>query len=303
MPSKYALPKYTLRQLVYFVATAEAGTTSGAADRLFVSQSALSAGLDDLEAALDVQLMIRRKGKGVALTEAGRQVLVRARGVLQATDEIQMFAADEGAEIRGHLKVGAFEMITPAVLPRLIAEFREVWPEVTVEFVEGPQHEITEALYAGRIELAFQFETVGVEGLDYEVLSTPMPHVLLPEGHDLANEESVSLRQLQDEPFVLMSTDAGESFMLSAFEVAGVTPNIQYRSSTMDTIRSLVAHGLAYTIVVQRPSSSNRPRMRGIVSVPVNDPIPGDSILIVARQGVNLTARAREFWNFAIRNT
>ena len=79
MPSKYALPKYTLRQLAYFVATAEAGTTSGAADRLYVSQSALSSGLDDLEAALDVQLMLRRKGRGIDLTETGRRVMVRAR--------------------------------------------------------------------------------------------------------------------------------------------------------------------------------------------------------------------------------
>src|SRR5699024_4087775 len=109
------------------------------------------------------------------------------------------------------------------------------------------QHVIREALYAGQIELAFQFETVGTEGLDFEVLSTPTPHVLLNADHPLAQEDSISLHQLAPEPFVLMSTDAGKSFMLSAFDVAGATPNIQYHSGSMDTIRSLVAHGLAYT--------------------------------------------------------
>src|SRR5699024_10767438 len=98
-----------------------------------------------------------------------------------------------------------------------------------------------------------------------------------------------------------MSTDAGKSFMLNAFEVADVVPNVQYHAGSMDTIRSLVSHGLAYTVVVQRPSSGSW--QKGIVSVPVRDPIPGDSILIVARQGVTLTARAHEFWNFVVKNT
>ena len=196
--------------------------------------------------------------------------------------------------------MGSFEMITAAVLPKLISGFKEMWPEVTIDFIEGPQHEITEALNAGRIELAFQFETVGVEGLDFEVLSTPTPHVLLSAAHPLADLDSISLRQLEGDPFVLMSTDAGKAFMLSAFETVGVSPNIQYHSGSMDTIRSLVSHGLAYTVVVQRPSSTRQARYRQIVSIPINDPIPGDSILIVARHGINLTARAREFWNFAV---
>ncbi|RZK84403.1 MAG: LysR family transcriptional regulator, partial [Rhodococcus sp. (in: high G+C Gram-positive bacteria)] len=89
MPRPDNVPVYTMRQLAAFVAVAETGTISGAAERMHLSQSALSAAVTDLEKALKAQLCVRRRARGVQLTPTGEAVLSRARALLQQAGELQ----------------------------------------------------------------------------------------------------------------------------------------------------------------------------------------------------------------------
>lgn len=295
------LPNYTLKQLAYFVSTADTGTTSQAAAEHFVSQSALSAALTEFENALGVQLLVRRKGRGVTLTEAGRDMLAQARGLLASAEDFALAASETGSDVAGNLTIGCFEMLAPALLPRLMAGFSARWPEVTLDFIEGDQQAITEALTTGKVEVAIQFRNgLSLPDLVVHELSVPTPHVILSEHHPLAGTESIKLEQLAEEPFVLMSTDAGKSFMTRSFELAGVTPNIRFRSGNFDHIRSLVAHGLAYSLIVQRRTLARQKFYPGIASVPVADQLPPDPILLVHRKGAQMTKRAITFWEYAV---
>lgn len=95
------LPTYTIRQLAAFVAVAERGTISGAAEGMHLSQSALAAAVTDLEKALKVQLTVRRRARGVQLTDAGERVLDRARDLLRRAGALQTEAAEVAQGVDG----------------------------------------------------------------------------------------------------------------------------------------------------------------------------------------------------------
>ncbi|MDZ4232234.1 MAG: LysR family transcriptional regulator, partial [Dietzia sp.] len=108
-----AVPNFSLRQLGYLVAVADAGSMTAAAETEHVSQAAISMGIHDLETRLGVQLLTRRPGHGVSFTEAGQSVLDDARRVLDATTDLLSSAKAPGEELRGELKLGCFTTLTP----------------------------------------------------------------------------------------------------------------------------------------------------------------------------------------------
>src|SRR5690242_19217172 len=104
-----SMADYTLRQLEYFVAVAEAGSVTHAAAAVPLSQSAMSAALADLENALSVQLLVRHHAKGITLTSAGRELLIASRQLLAMADDLRHVAQGLGASLTGTLSIGCFE--------------------------------------------------------------------------------------------------------------------------------------------------------------------------------------------------
>src|SRR4051812_7389558 len=112
--------RFTVRQLEHFVAAADAGSISTAAERGLVSQAGVSLAISDLERHLGVQLFLRRKAKGVPLTSAGERVLADARRLLAQAEELQTHAAAEGDGLTGRLGVGCYTTLAPYLLPPLL---------------------------------------------------------------------------------------------------------------------------------------------------------------------------------------
>ena len=127
---------YTLRQLEYFVAVAESGSITGAAERMHLSQSAMSTALADLERALDVQLLLRHHARGVTLTAVGEQLLIATRRLLAQAGELNSEAHGLGYGLAGALSIGCFEVLAPYVLPDLIATCAERYPQLRLDIHE-----------------------------------------------------------------------------------------------------------------------------------------------------------------------
>jgi len=125
-----------MRQLAAFVAVAETGTISAAAERLHLSPSALSSALTELERALKVQLCVRRRSFGIQLTRTGESVLVRARALLQQAGELESDALGTGGSVSGPIAIGCYPALGPTVLPSMIAGFTRENPDAQVEFRE-----------------------------------------------------------------------------------------------------------------------------------------------------------------------
>lgn len=244
---------YSLRQLQVFVAVARAGTLRGAAQALLVSESAVGAALNDLESALGVQLCVRRRAHGVSLTPTGEAVLLRARALLQEADDLEGEAAGTTGALSGRLVIGCYPTLGPTLLAPLLAGFGARHPAVEIDFHEDAQDRLHQRLRSGELDLTLTYDLELPGQLRSVSLATRTPYVLLAPDHPLASVERLDLAALATEPMVLIDSSPSRAHAFVVCRLAGFAPAVRYRTANYETARSLVARGLGWTLLVQRP--------------------------------------------------
>jgi DNA-binding transcriptional LysR family regulator len=126
-------------------------------------------------------------------------------------------------------------------------------PQVTVDFIEGPQDQLREALLSGEIDAAVLYDMGPLEELDRIVLYEARGYALFGESHPLADRETVTLEELAGEPLILFDQPPSTDYAMACFRARGLVPNIRHRTHAYELTRSIVARGLACAILVQRP--------------------------------------------------
>ncbi|MGH3320824.1 MAG: LysR substrate-binding domain-containing protein [Streptosporangiaceae bacterium] len=297
MAELYKGSRYSLRQLRYFLTIAEEGTLSGAAQRLRVSQSAVSLALTELERGLKVQLCVRRKARGVTLTPSGRRVLRQARELLRQAEELEMEALNSDGQLSGPLSVGCFMALAPVVLPRLLQDFEERHPRVTIDFEEGyTQDGLQRRLLAGELDLSILYDVDVQPEIDRVELFRLRPYILLPESHRLADRPVVALRDLAEEPMVLLQAPPSTQHSLMLFHEVGVAPVVRYRVTSFETARALVGRGLGYALAIQRPPVERTYEGLRVVCKDIAElPTYALGVMLAWPRDTTLTRRAREF--------
>lgn len=268
------LGAFSLRQLAHFVAVADAGTISAASGHLFMSESAISASISELERSLGADLCVRRRAQGVVLTPAGRLVAEKARQLLADAAELSYLVGGHDRDLVGPLVVGCFVTLAPTVLPRLLSELRLRHPRISVDFVEGAQDRLQDALAAGEIDAAVLYDMGLWDTFDHVELYRPRGYAILGEGHPFAGRPRVALEELADEPLVLFSQPPSTDYAMSAFHARNLAPNIRHRTGSFELARSIVARGLAYAILVQRPVNKLSYEGLPILEKEVEPPLP-----------------------------
>lgn len=292
-------PCFTLRQLEYFVAVAEAGTLTDAALRLHVSQPGLSQALTDLEHGLDARLTVRRKARGVTLTPAGAEFLRQARDLLRIAEEMEQAAS--GREVlAGVLSLGCYVTLAPTALPGLLEGFGRLHPNVAMTFVEGDQQALEDRLHRGEIDLAIVYDMEVRPDMAHEVIDAVRPYILLPANHRLASRKRISLHDLEGEPMVLPSLPPGESNTLRMFERYGITPEVRYRPSTVELARSLVGRGMGYALFFQHTANDRTYEGRPVVQMELEEPVGALNVHVSWLKDVRLNRRARAFVDFCM---
>jgi len=248
-----SMPDYTLRQLEYFVAVADAGTVTGAAARVHLSQSAMSTAISELERTLGVQLVLRRHARGITLTPAGAALLADARALLAQATDLEQHASHLGGEVAGAISIGVFAILAPYVVPELLSRAARDAPDLELSTIEDTHDRLAEGLTGGLFELALGYDLSDHPELDKEVLCEVTPHVLLPAGHRLARRRRMSLSALADEPLVLLDLPHSRDYFARLFAASGVTPWVRHRTLSAELARALVARGVGYTVLNLRP--------------------------------------------------
>jgi DNA-binding transcriptional LysR family regulator len=283
------MAQYTLRQLEYFVAVAEAGSVTAAAQAIPLSQSALSTALVELERALDVQLLLRHHARGVSLTPAGEQLLAASRRLLRHATELADEARGLGNEVAGTLHLACFGVLAPYVLPELLAEAATRLPMLAVNTSEVDLAELVEGITNGRFELAIGYDITADPRLETTPLYTLKPYVLLPRTHRLADRRTVRLAELVDEPLALLDLPHSREYFAEVFQSVGLAPSIRFRSTSAETCRALVARGLAYTVLNARPPGRGSDAQ--VVAVDIAHPAPALDVVLIKAAGVRPTRR------------
>ncbi|MBT8101843.1 MAG: hydrogen peroxide-inducible genes activator [Gammaproteobacteria bacterium] len=157
----------TVRQLQYFVALTESGHFGRAAERCFVSQSAFSNAIKELETSLDAQL-VDRTNRNVTITSTGQQVAVQARLVLRDLDALVETARGQQEPLTGELRLGVIPTIAPFMLPGALPKLREQYPDLRLLLVEDQTQRIHARLMQGELDvllIALPWEMQGVDEL------------------------------------------------------------------------------------------------------------------------------------------
>jgi Transcriptional regulator len=292
------LSRVTLRQLEYFVAAAEAGTMSSAAEELSVSQSAVSLAIAQLERALGAQLFLRRRAKGLSLTPAGVHLRGEARRLLEHVGELESSVGSLGQELTGRLVIGSFPTLTPFLIPRILQEFPAEHPGVQIDFMDGSAVELQEWLLDGRCEVALTYDLGMSPGVTTTTLFRAKPHVLVSVDHPLAHQGKVWLRDLADYPAILIGYPPSADWFTKVLEQGGITPQVLHRAVDFEAVRSLVARGIGWSILVQRPAIDVSYENRRLAMLDIRDHIDDIAVVLATPASARLTRRARAFIDF-----
>lgn len=259
-----------LRQLRYFVAVAEEGHITRAAERLGMQQPPLSQQIKAIEHELEVQLF-HRKARGVELTESGRVLLDQARAVLERLDHALLVTRRTARGEQGRLSVG----IAPTApfhpfVPRVIRAFREAHPLVSVGLEECLSGPALELLRGERIDAAFlRAPVMDPQGLVVHPLLKEPLVVALPSSHKLAGDgfrsEPLPLLALAGETFIMFGGSAGPGIAdasTAACHRAGFSPRVGQQAPRIASTLGLVSVGLGVALV---PASIRRVQVDGVV--------------------------------------
>ncbi|HJU49115.1 MAG TPA: LysR family transcriptional regulator [Pseudogulbenkiania sp.] len=269
---------FSLRQLEYFVATAEHGGVSAAARARHVSQPSVSLAIAQLEAALGAPLFRRQASRGVELTPAGLRVLGQARDILALAAGLS--AGEEAGELRGQLSLICFQDLGPYFAPRLLAGFRARHPQVAITLLEGDLATVQRALRAGKAELALTYELATDAQMQCWTLAELAPYALLPSDHPLAAQASVSLAELAQQPLVLEDIPHTRDYLLSLFWNLALTPRIAQTVQSFEMQRGLVAHGCGVALSCTRPAGDLSYDGRPIACRPLRDDPPPQRVVL-----------------------
>jgi DNA-binding transcriptional LysR family regulator len=283
-----------LRQLATFVAVAEEGSFTRASDRLHVVQSAVSAGVRNLERELGATLFDRSTHK-VQLTDAGRALLPEARTTLAAAAAAHDAVDAVGGGLRGTVRLGTMQAqgMRAIDIPGLLAEFRIDHPlvEVHIRHAAGGSSEMATQVQEGRLDLAFVSLPIHeLSGVELTPLAREPIMVLAPATHPLAKRKTAALAALAGEPLVEFPVGWGIRMATDrAFQAAGVTRTITYEINDTASLIGFVRHGLALSML---PASLVDDR-EGLRLLPIRGRAPEFVTAIATPSNRRLSAAAR----------
>lgn len=239
-----------IRQLRAFVAIAESGTFTAGAQRVHVTQAAISMQIRQLETEIGAKVFVRAP-RHVILTEAGEHLLRRARQMLRehdaAVDEIAELA---GAE-RGRLRIGsASAMVLTDQLPMILKELRKQHPAAEITVSSGTSEALVEQILAGELDIAFVSLPVDVRGIQTERLSEDQLVAIASPNHRLAKQKTISAFTLAGEQLILGERGGNTRRLIDQFFAqAGVTLRVAMELSRQQAIRRMVEEDMGVGIV------------------------------------------------------
>lgn len=239
-----------LHQLRYFVHVAETLSFSRAAERCHVAQPSLSQQIRKLENELGHRLF-DRMSRGVALTEAGRALLPRARRILGEVNAVDSAIADDIALGRGPLLVGAIPTMAPFLLPGLVKRFTAEFPECRLTLREDFTENLVTALLDHELDLAIMSTPIDEEMIQLEVIGRENLLLVTACGFPLhLGHDYLAIEDLRDQPAIVLHEMHCLSQQIDSFcSSRGVSRRIFCRSSQLTTVLELVGLGLGVSLV------------------------------------------------------
>lgn len=265
--------QFSLTQIQYFVAVANAGSFTIAARQLRVVQPTLSSAIKQLEDGLGYALLDRVPRRGVRLTRRGRRFYDEASKLLRQAERLERFVRNPADSLTGTLRLGVYQPMSVFRTPQLLREFHKMHPDVEVDIQEGSQERLVELLKGNFVDVVVSYSLIDFAQWEVETLTKIPPHAIVSTRHPLANKTSVTLQEIAQEPLVLLDLPYTGAYYLGLFEAQGLSPEVAYRIEGYETVRSMVAEGFGVSVLSHRPQH--------------NKTYVGDGVHVLELEGTN----------------
>jgi len=292
---------FTIRQLQYFIAVAEQGTVSRAAQILSISQSSVTEAIKELESDLGVALF-ERHPRGLNITHKGHQFLRHATKILADVSDARRTFFTDREETTGRLQLGVTSLVAGYVLSDLLARYRRAHPAVEISAIEDNGDYLEHLLVGGKLDIAVMVTSNLRDrmALQSEILEISAYRLWLPLGHPLATAEIINLADVATEPLIMLTVDEIEENTGKLLAALGTRPpQVAFRTRSVEAVRSLVATGAGVALLpdlVYRPWSLEGDR---IESRDISGALPVVQVGMVWRRGSTLPQAARDFIGLA----
>lgn len=259
----------TLRQLKYLTAVVDEKHFGRAAERCFVTQSTLSAGIQDLEELLEVSLL-ERSNRKVLTTAIGREIAERARHILSLSDDLVDLAQSEKNPLAGRIRVGLIPTISPFLLPRALPTVRSTYPDLELLLIEDQSERLLDQLESGQIDVAVLAFPFNVRGLTHRIFAQESFWIALPTDHRLCAMDVINASDLPvNELLLLAEGHCLREHALSACALPASAQRKSVQATSLYTLIEMVASGLGITLVPDMAVSSDMVRHADICLRPL----------------------------------
>ncbi|PSS60559.1 LysR family transcriptional regulator [Ensifer sp. NM-2] len=279
---------FSVRQLRYFVSTAEYGQVSQAAINQNISQSAITAAIKGLEQIVGVPLF-NRTTHGMELTAPGRQFLSHVYEILAKIDEA-MHLNFINSDVEGEIVVAATYTVIGYFLPLHIERLRRLFPKISVQLYEMNRDAIEEGLLTNRYDMSVLLTSnITNPLLTTETLLSSPRRLWVPAQHPLLKLKSVGLKEISNESYIMLTVDEAAQSALKYWTQTQWQPNVVLRTSSVEAVRSMVANNQGVAILsdmVHRPWSLEG---RRIETINIEENIPAMDVGLAWRAGLKLT--------------
>jgi DNA-binding transcriptional LysR family regulator len=298
--SEIGMPRFSLTQLSYFVTATNIGSVSAAARRLNISQPSISAAISHLEEMFGAALITRHNRNGIRLTAEGKIVFDQALKLLDQAQDLEQSLGVDPRSVAGSVSLGCFDPIASYYLPALMRKLSLEFPKLDVQYSLKNQPDLHQSLLRNDLNLAITYDTGMWEDVSSIALWHVSPFVLLPKGHRLASRQSLSLRDIVDEDYILIDWPESKQYQLSLFIPTGRVPNVTKYAANLEMLRGMVAHGLGISISVTRPVGDTSYDGSPLVCIPILDSVPPQPVVLSFAKNRSMTRATQAVLEFIV---
>ncbi len=246
-----------LQTFRYLIALEKHGSFRLAAEECHVSQPALSIQIRKVEGELGV-ILLERSSKGFFFTPCGKEVVARARRVLQQVEEIEALARNWHNPYAGSLSLGAFPTLAPYFFPHIIDHLVDSYPQLQINLVEEKTGILVERLLAGELDAAFLALPVQEDDLEHGEIFTEEFYVGVSKRHAWAGRDQLSSQELASEKLLLL--EDGHCLRGQALDYcsrSGIGEVLNFRASSMETLLQMISMRRAVSLVPECVAEKN----------------------------------------------
>jgi len=210
----------------------------------------------------------------VALTAAGHALKPRIQHLVDEYNTLLKEGADLRTQLTGTLRVGYYAPIAPAFMPAIVDGIFDGNTDLDITFVDCDNQAAQDGLLSGAFDVIICFAEQTRPEVTYQTLLELPGYLLLPDGHRLANRRALSMRDIADEPFILLDQPNITEYYNRVFDDAGISPRIISTATNLEMVRSLVAAGLGISLLHMQPLVQQAYNGAALRAVPVKPEIP-----------------------------